>query len=433
MPVGANDAVRHYQQRQTEALQAMAWFEQLQKQTQAAGAKAQDQLARASIALAEAYLPGLTAQHLQTVEQLTGYVGFKRRDPLVAMAHERHTLQHTVERISKHPQYLQREVLAGKDGTMRAKLAQAQEMIEPFAKECATFESLPMFLELVSVKYDTSDFDESWWNGDYWKHWSAGDKVCEALGMADFGDDVLPAYQKVATQRDFWRAEIEQLNQQLNAVHQLVRQHDQAVARLPQLARLYLEQTLRVLAEHLREADAQLLDEWRQASVPNDRSIQIGLRRLAGTRAKFEILKELHQQGLKQTLEQLRERASKYARKSAKYLRPKYAYQSIRDSDLDHKFGAKLNKLRSRQKKLAALVSRIDAYDDYESFQLHNDQQLWWSEITGGKRAPREITSVHRYYQRNPNATPARDKAATTKAVSRAAADIPKDDIGYLS
>ena len=435
MPVRAYDAVRHYQQRQSEAMQAIASFEQLKAQTQQAGTRAQQQLDAASEELAAAYLPGLTPDHLQAVERLTGYVGFKRRDPLRAMAHERHTLEHTIDRVEKDQRYLQRDMLAGPDGTLRAKVAQGQEMMAPFATECAQFEDLPMFNELVRIGYDTPDFSENWWSADYWKHWAAGDKICATLEMDDFGDDVLPAYQKVAKQRDFWKREIAQLTSQLNDIHNLVRHHDEAQARIPQLARLYLEQSQSVLATHLREADLQLLDEWRKSSAPDDRGIQIGLRKLAGLRAKFEILQTLHNDGLKRTIDDLRTRASKYARKSAKYARPKYYHQNINDTELDHKFGAKYSKLQKRRQKLSALVGRIDRYDSYDAFQLNNDQELWWWELSGGKRPPREIGRLRRYYERHPNVKPLRDQPLAAKAVARAAADIVDDDdnLGYLS
>ena len=323
------------------------------------------------------------------------------------MAHERHTLEHAIARVEADPRYQQREVLASPDGTLRAKLAEAQEMIAPFDRECDKFEVLPMFTELVRIGYDTPDFSEGWWTGDYWKHWAAGDEICKALEMDDFGDDVLPAYQKVATQRNFWRREIDQLQAQLNEIHELVRHHDQAKTRIPQLAHLYLEQSQSVLGEHLRQADVQLLEEWRAASAADDRSIQVGLRKLAGLRAKFEILRELHDQGLQLTIKDLQARASKYQRKTAKFSRSKYQYRAIHQNELDQKFGAKLKKLQDRQRKLAMLVTRIDGYDDYEGFSLDNDQELWWYELSGGKTPPRQLPRLRRYYDRHPSLKPA--------------------------
>ena len=434
MPVSAYDAVRHYQQRQSEAMQAIASFERLQQQTQAAGTRARQQLQAACLELAQAYLPGLTPAHIHAVEQLTGYVAFKQRNPIKAMEREHQTLKNSIARIESDPRYQQREVLAGPDGTIGAKLAEAREMIAPFAAECAKFEQQLSFDALLQVGYDTPDFKEKWWSGDYWEHWSAGDRICKALGMDDFGDDVLPAYQKVATQRDFWQREIDQYNAQLTEIHELVRSHDSALARIPQLAHLYLEQSQQVLARHLDNADVQLLDEWRIKSAPNDRGIQIGLRKMAGLRAKFDMLSELHNKGIKSIVDSLRVRANKYARKSAKYSRPTHYRRIINDNDLDHKFGAKFRKLQQRQQKLSALVTRIDRYNDYQSFQLNNDQELWWWELSGGKRPPREIPRLRRYFDRHPNAIPQRDQAAAATAVSRAASNVTEsDDYGYLS
>ncbi len=434
MSIRAQDAVNHYRQRRQQAEGAAKLYQRNAVIAQQAGGKAKKELDAASLELAAAYLPGLTHEWLQRCEQLTGFVGFRRRDPFKAMDHERHTLEHTVARVAQDSRYQQRDIFAGPDGTLRAKIAEANEMKAPFKDACDKFEVLPMFDELVRVGYDTPDFKEPWWSSKYWKYWAAGDEICSQLKMTDFGDDVLPAYQKDAVQRDFWQRELDQLQAQLTAIHELVRQHDQAQARLPQLPRIYLEQCRRVLAQHLMQADTQLLEEWRNSNAAADRSLQIGLRKLSGLRAKFEILQELHEKSLQAMVTDLESRASKYQRKVVKFSRRKYQHRSINERELDHKFGTKLKKLNQRQQKLSALIARIDRYNDYDRFDLLNDQELWWHELTGGKRPPQQLNRWRRYYDRHPSVSPRRDKNKLPKAVQRAAATIPlADDLGYLS
>jgi hypothetical protein len=252
--------------------------------------------------------------------------------------------------------------------------------------------------------------------------------------MKDFGDDVLPAYEAAATQRGFWQQEIDRLHAQLNEVHELVQQHDQAVARLPNLAKIYLEQCQQVLAEHLRQADLQLLEEWRANTVPGDRAIQMSLRTVAGLRAKYEILREVHDRAFSDAVNKLMERAHKYERKREKFLRPKNRHREFSPNEMDTSFDETLRKLEARQQQLSQLVHRIDGYDDYQRFDLKNEQELWWSEFTGGKRPPTQLARLRNYYDRRPDLVVVRDEPDVPRAIERAAGTIPRsDEQDYLS
>lgn len=436
MSVTSTQAVRHFDKRQRQAIEVIDWYEDLAERCERELAILNKQLEGALIELASAYLLALTPESLADAERLTGFRGFSRRSPIKAMEHEAHVLRATIARIEADERYQRRELLVGTQGNLIVELAEANDMRAPFENECATFESLPQFIELVMVKYDTPEFEGKWYQASYWKQWSAGDKVCEALQMDDFGDDVLPAYHKVAEQRDVWRRDVARIEALIKDVHDLVQVHDQSVARLPRLAELYYEQSLVVLGEHVRAADPPLLDQWVRAEPDERRPIRMGLRRVSGLVAKHRVLDELRSEGIAPLIAQLRKRAHKYGRKSIKYARPKYGYQTIADRELDHKFDAKYGKLRDRQGKIGKLIDRVMRYDDYHRFDLANDADLWWYEFTN-KAPPRMTPKLRGWYDRHPEARPVHDlweaHDQAPAAVATAAAANELDDLGYIS
>jgi hypothetical protein len=398
-------------------------------------------IGKARFEAAQAYLPGLTAEQLQRAQHLTGFLGFERRDPIKAMQHERTVLDGTVRRIEADQRYIDRELLAGADGTLTTKLVQTGEHLAPFTSECHKYEQHEDFLELIQVKYDTPEFDEKWWQSSYWKHWAAGDRICSDMGVDDFGDDLLPPYLKAAEQRAFWQNEYNLLQNQIGTVHQLTKNHDDALARIPYLPALYLNQSQTFLGEYLEEADGGLLEKWLSERADGDRPTIIALRKLAGLKAKQQYLQELQTEGIKLSIEQLRQRAWKFARKTEKYLRSKHYWRQISDSELDRKFAQKYEKYQQRPAKLRKLVDRIVVYDDYDRFDLSNDPALWWFEMTK-KKPPRQWASTRRWYDRRPSFQiehdawaddDATDEQPVPTGVALAAASRDLDEVGYLS
>jgi hypothetical protein len=439
MSVSAREAANHFYNNQRMANDAIGWYQGLRNHCHQVLSKARTEAAAARLELARAYFPSLDQPAIDRAEKLTGFRGLSRRSPLEAMAHEKAMLDKNVARIGSEQAYQDRFLVAGADGTLTTKLIEARELLEPWAVDCQKYEALDGFLDLVAINYDTPRFEESWWQPHYWKHWAQGDWICEALGVDDFGDDVLPAYQKTAEQRAFWQGEVGKLEAEIQAVHDLVKSHDEALARLPQLPALYLQQCQALLAEYLFQADYALLEEWlRQDRI--DRAILVGLRKCAGLEAKEQYLVELDAKGLSPLTEELTARAGKYARKGQKYLRPKYAWQQISESSLDQKFAAKHHKLSERHSKLAKLIDRIDRYDDYQRFDLTtNEGDLWWYELTRS-RPPRMVPSTRAWYERNPDLRPDHDEwedetedLAAAHAVAELTAARREEDVGYLS
>lgn len=437
-----NEASEWYHQRRREALRLAAAYEDARTRIQQAADDAGDAAVEARTALAGAYLPELGADALARVAKLTGFRGFERRDPLKAMAHEAVVLRRRIQTAEADERYQRRRWLVGEHGELTRGRAEAMELLEPWEASCSTYEDLDGFLELIEVRYDTPEFSTPFWEPAYWRQWAAGDRICEALGVEDFGDDVLPEYTRVAAERGKWRAEVASWDARIQAVHDVVQARDQAEQRLQTLPERFHEGSVRMLAKFLEHADPTLLEQWAAAESPVDRGIQMGLRRLAGLVAKRDMLGEIAREGLAPAAAGFQRRAEKYSRKSAKFSRSKWAWQTIPDSHLDHKFVAKQAKYAERLRKLEKLVGRIVAYEDYQRFTLSNPPELWWGEMTG--KAPGGFTpGLRLWYARHGHRTPELDrdfdpggrraaKAAAAVAVATVATAAAVEQ-GYLS
>jgi hypothetical protein len=322
----------------------------------------------------------------------------------------------------------------GPHGEFTLELAERQSMLDEWQRECDRFESLAGFERLLEHKYDTPEFDLSWWQASYWNLWAKGDAVCEALDLDDFGDDVLPAYEKVRVPRDGWREQVAQTQRKIDAVHDLVRRHDEAQLRIPRLPELYLHQCHQVLAEFLDPADPGLLHDWVMEDG-GDRPILLALRRAAGLKAKLDALDDAFE-GLKALASDLRSRKAKYERKAVKYRRPK-RYRSHQNDPADPKFVGKSDKIAQELEKLRRQLAGLDDFDDYDRLDLDQDPQLLWVAMT--RKRPSKYLPQHRsWYTRNPQAT-ARllpdddDPRDASQAVGIAVGALDHSDGGYLS
>lgn len=426
----ALEAVQHYEQNLRAAQELQESWTALEGHLGQALGSVRGEEAEARTALAQAYLQELTRPALERAERLTGYRGFSRRDPLAAMSHEAKVLRRTIATIMADERWRRRTYLVGPQGELTAELAEARSMLEPWDQECAKFEALRGFLELLEVKYDTPDFAEHWWQPKYWKHWEAGDRICRELELDDFGDDVLPAWEKVREPRDRWRAEVARIEGLVDDVHALVERRDGAEARIPRLPALYLAQCTERLAEFFANADLGLLSEWLE-QAGGDRAVQMALRRASGLRAKLGYLTELRD-SVRAQLAQLEQRAAKFHRKSIKYQRSKYVGVRLPSNVLDTKFQAKLPKYREQPHKLRRQVDRMLGWDDYERFDLDNDPALWWVTFTG-KQPSRFTPRTQRWYASHTGVQPRLERDASRSVAVAAAAALDEPDRGYLS
>ena len=434
MPVNGTQLVMHYANQAKQIGQLIEGHRELVTELQTQDAVLAKELRDAKRQLAAVYLPELSDAALERVPPLTGFQGFLRRDPRIAMAQEKKVLEANLANIESDEHYRHRETLVGQAGTLQQELDAARETFAPLQAECEKFETLPDFQELVEVGYDTPGFTEKWWNAGYWRHWAAGDRICKALDMKDFGDDVLPAYRKYQEPRDIMRADIERLTREIDATHRAVEQHDKLAARYQNLEAIYLQEAQDFLGEHLEHADFALLETWVANEAALLRPAQMGLRRLAGILAKRKFTGEMAQQGVPQIIDQLAARRQQAQEKMAKYARPKYAYQQFPDPD---DFSEKAAAIEAQRYKMRQRQSRLMEANDYYRYDLRQDQYMWWMYLLDSP-PPRYYPGLYEYYGRHPGiAVLVDDRDYVDLGTGRAAAAFADRDLersgGYLS
>ena len=425
--------VAHYQENRAQAEELLALYRGTKADLAKKAEALKEQRDAAFLALASSYLPGLSEGVLSRAELLTGFRGFSRRDPILVVRKEQASRQKRVAAIVADERYRRRQFLVGDHGELQTKLAEAQSMLEPWQHDCKRFEDLPGFEELIEAGYDTPRFVISFLSAAYWRMWKQGDAVCEALGLDDFGDDVLPAYQAAAAKRQQWREVVSGIQAEIDAVHALVQEHDRCLAEIPKMPERVLLLSQNALARHLEHADVALLEDWLGTSP--DRAILQALRRAAGVQAKLGFLEEVVDKGLDSFLDDLEKRAYKFARKAQKYQRSKYWNMQFGEQDQDRKFGTKVPKYRAEQLKLENQMDRMLAFQEYDSFELEQDPELWWWHMTG-KSPSRYLPSTRRYYQRVPKTSLPQRSSAPVEQISQAvsaAVASQELDVDYLS
>ncbi len=402
----------------------------LTEQCQTARDAIEEELRVALLGLAALYLPQLDPESLQRCAELSGFRGFERRDPIAAREHERKVLESTVRTREADPRFVNRDRLVGDRGELTTALTGAREALATAQAPCDRFELQETFLELIANFYDTPQFTIPWYRADYWRMWAAGDRICRALGLDDFGDDVLPAYRRVAEPRDLYRGEVMRLESEVNGVHAIVKERDDALARLQQLDQLYLDQSWGYLAEHLGFADLGLLHEWASRAEPAwTAAIHGGLRRVAGVRAKVGYVDEIVH-GTGELQEQLDARISKYNRKIAKLDRGKYVSDDeVRADSLPLKADA----MRAQADKTQQRLDRLVAARNYDDFDPMWERERWWWHLT--QSPPTRLCGHTRsWYDAHPDVMTVADDAPADDGVARAfVAGRESETTGYLS
>jgi hypothetical protein len=349
-------------------------------------------------------------------------------DPLKALAKEEVKLTAELAALSGDPAYVQREALIGPAGEITLRLREARDMLEPWLSECRAFEAQEGFLELVELGYDTPAYAVRWLEPRYWRLWAAGDRVCRALGLADFGDDVLPAWRRVSEPRDQWRARAQAIMAEVEAVRDVVQRHDATQLRLSQLGAIYLDECRSLLASHLHAADAALLEGWAE----EERGRVAGVRVLAGARAKVEALGQVAE-ALGVDLRELRAQQQKAAAKALKYGAGKKAGQVYPVGSAPTDTAARLGRVTSRRTRWLDSVDRVERYRSYDRFDVQNNApELWWFEMTG-RRPDARLTGLRPWYDRHPDAVVAREAQEHDDATAAAMADRAGDPLGDVS
>lgn len=368
----------------------------LQAELSAAIAAVTAERGELTMVLARVYLPELSEAALAASEQRTGLRRFSARRPLDALAKEEKKLGARVATLEADDRWQKREQLTGPYGTLTRALAEAKDLLDPWERDCLRFEDLDQFLELVNLRYDTPEFQERWWQPEYWRHWAAGDAVCATLGLDDFGDDVLPAYEAARGPREKWRAEVARIQQESAAVHEHVREHDAVVWRLANLAAIYLEECQGGLAKHLDRADVPLLAGW----AGDDRGVTVHLKRLSGLAAKIEMLEEMRTGWLQPAHAALALAQGKFSAKATKLARPNKATLEV---DMPVGVPEKLAAQRVRRDKARTYVRRIVGYDAYDRFDLAQPPETWWLHMQDNRRPGIFTPGLRTWYDRHPD------------------------------
>jgi hypothetical protein len=385
----------------------------------------------ATQALAAVYVPSLDPKVLAKAEKQTGYRGYLRFDPQRAREREEARLRHEIAAVEAHPDFVEREQRIGPFGSLTRRLQECKDQASHWEETCRPFDAIPDLQELIATGYDTPDFQVRWWDARYWRLWAAGDAACEALGLADFGDDVLPAWRKVHEPREAWRRWLAEAVAAVEAVHNLVKRRDEMVWRLNNLDQIYLDECRAALAKHLETADSALLESWAEG----DRARVMGIRQLAGCRAKVAYADEIAA-GLEAAASDFEARRAKSKLKAMKYARPKYAYTDHPASLSVQGVADKTDRVRAQRAKVLDSFQKMERYDDYGRFDLgRNDPALWWYEMTG--RRPSVAMGPSRdWYNRQLHLVVIREDDAgvdAAAAVADAMADRAHDGLGDLS
>jgi hypothetical protein len=360
---------------------------------------AEAQEKRRSIAqeLAAVYLVDLTEEAMAIAEQRSGFSGFSRMRPLQAMANEATRLSARVRTIEGDEQYRRREYLIGTNGSITRELAEARDLLAPWEEAAHRFESLPSFQELLDTGYDTPQFSIRWWEPTYWKLWARGDAACKALGLNDFGDDVLPAWREVSVPRDQWRQQVASIQARYNAVADLVQEHDSAQLRIQQLPQIYLAEARKALTNHILRAETGILESW----AGEDRALLIGLRSIAGLDAKIFAWEDMLR-GSQNLRVDLDERLATLETKIHKLQRPKKLSTYYMGDLPPEKLVQRVGQHAQSRQKLSQNAEKVRAFDDYGSVPAEVPPQGWYV-VMVGKTPNGHTPRLHEWYAQNPN------------------------------
>jgi hypothetical protein len=415
MPMEARQVALHFARRERQAGTAARWFEALHRRCAEARRAVEDQRRRAAEALAAACLPALDPEALVRCRRLSGYEGFVDCDPHRGLLLERRRLERSVARVEADPRWQAREHTTSTAEANAEARRETLEMLAPWEEECARFERLDGFQTLLGCGYGTADFALRWWQPEHWSAVRLAESLARSLGMADFDDELLPAWRHAEAQRAWWRRTLAELDAELEILRALEAERAAALERLAGLEDAILAEARTRLAEHLVDADAASLarrldDEAGDASDTVE--VRRALRRLACVEARARFLAELEHDGLEPLIAELRARAGTWAESASAARGAARRRARISDAALAPDFDAEFKRHDARRRRLEAMIDTLERFDDSDPFALGNPWRLWWIEIFGEARPPRALPRTRRWLKRHPEARPLREALA---------------------
>lgn len=370
-------------------------------------------------------LPNLSQEAFNDVRTFTGYGQFHVRNPLARIDEERRTLAQTIAQIEADPRFQRAdELINPTSGELILKIEAFRRQCQPVFDAAHRYEALPHFLILIERNYGTDEYPLRPWNLDYYLDWKNADEIVEQLGKENF-DFCRHDYLHLWQARDQMKRELQTLEQEIAAVHQLVEHHRQASYRLANLPELILQESRLALREHLSFVDRDQLFSWAQG----DRSREALIKMLHGVEKKNDYLKQMANHQFVYEREMLQTAIAKLEKKIAKFSRPKYAGMGaiISDAEAAAWLADPRQKLGERRDRFWKNYDRVIVFQEYDRYDYGRDL-LWWDLMTDGRVDGSFIPEVREYYTSHPGYDPhSRDYHHAGRTLSSYDSSYPGD------
>jgi hypothetical protein len=413
--IKAQDFVRQAQKRREELKQTLqenhnAQNDYEQKHTALAEARAQ-----ALVALAELILPGLTPETVAAVLPLTGFRAFEVKSPFERLDERRRALTATIAEIENDARFTRREQILAELAPKQAALN--QDLLK-LAADLGRYTQEEGFVALADCGYGTPAYARKWWDLSYYADWKRGDELEERLSppavpgleqkLVPFGE-LAARYFRVKRAHDACRAEFDAVTEDVRAVQNLVRIHEESAQGLTIAAHDTLENCRADLQTHLEYLDRE--DLARRCAARPD--LVEAVKKLHGLEKKAEYLVELRLHYLEPERELLNKQIDKLGQKAAKFSRPKNYRAQIPATDANAWLADPRPKLNERRNRYRQAYSRINSFQDYHRYE-YGGSALWWDVILEGVLNGDFIPEVRDHRTRFPPAAKRRDKYAAT-------------------
>ncbi len=348
--------------------------------------------------LATVNLPGLVPQAIAEVETRTGYGKFRQIDPLDYKARERVRLSQLIANIQADPNFINRDqLLDPAAGELTLKAQQAKQELDLIQSAIGRYEAEPEFVSLFERGYGTDDYQESIFSLRYYSDWRKGDEIVEKLGVEDFAV-LRAAYEPLRRSRDLYAKDFQDAQAAIENVRRLIAQFNDARERLDNLAHYVLEECRTALREHLAYVDREQLFEWSKG----DRVREALVKKIHGIEKQLEYMKKMTEQQFQNETRVLSEAVLKIKGKITKFGRPKNAYLTLNDAEVQAWLADPRQKLSARRERFWRDYDRVAYYDRYDYYDYTRDM-LWWDLMTDGRVDGNFIPEVYDYHQQNPN------------------------------
>ncbi len=341
------------------------------------------------------FVPSLDARTLDATATRLALPGVAARAVAERRMARQQELQGILARLAANPEFVQRESLVNE---AEIRTPELEEHMAPLRADIEQLESEPLWHELVSQNYGTSDYRRKWYQSGYFRHWKFGDRIVDKHG-ARFGA------------RDFARLRA-RYDAEKQALLSFEREHDELVAR---------NERIRALCVENGEAQAGLakLDEWLLGHtralvrehlaalsladvtplVQSDPALLLAAKRVHGAQAKQKYLGAIGDEWLSKPLQDVQRRLEKVSRGITKFQSPKCTYGVFSPEEIEAKYGLPTEKWRQRWDRYDNTCREIMVFNNYGYVDPFSSY-LWWDLMIHshhGSFIP-EVAEHHRHH-----------------------------------